>query len=238
KLRLLEPAVLIDLSRVPNMRGVREEGGELVIGAMTAHADVAASEIARRLAPVIAEAAGATGDVQVRNRGTIGGSAAHADPNADYPVALLASGARLTLRGPHGSRTVAVEDFFVDLFTTALEPNEILTEIRVPAAPVSAYAKFRHPASGYVVVSCGVVIRDEDVRVAIGGLAGKPIRAGATEQALAGKPLTAENIAAAAALAAEGTEPDGDLYADAGYKRQLATVFARRALETAAARDV
>src|SRR5579862_5585259 len=187
KLRLLEPKYLIDVGRLPGLREVRQEGRELVIGALTLHVDVASSELVQREAPGLAEAAAVIGDVQVRNRGTIGGSVAHADPNADLPVILTALGGSFTLSGPNGSRTVSAEDFFVDLFTTALQPNEMLTEISVPQARASAYAKFPHPASGYVVVSCGVALsgtnggRCDMARVAIGGLAGKPIRATTVE---------------------------------------------------------
>jgi carbon-monoxide dehydrogenase medium subunit len=242
KLRLVEPKYLIDISRLPNMSGIRQEGGSLVIGALTLHADVAASDVARRQAPGLAEAAERIGDVQVRNRGTIGGSVAHADPNADYPVILLALGATMAVTGPNGSRSINADDFFVDLFTTALEPHDVVTEVRVPAAPGSAYAKFPHPASGYVVVSAGAALTKDGsgncaaARVAIGGLGGKPVRAGAVESALAGKPLNADTIVTAAGHAADDTDPDDDLYASAAYKRHIATVMARRALEAAAGR--
>ncbi|HEY8691167.1 MAG TPA: xanthine dehydrogenase family protein subunit M [Chloroflexota bacterium] len=242
KLRLQEPKYLVDISRLPGMSGIREQGNQLVIGALTLHADVASSDIVRRRVPGLAQAAERIGDLQVRNRGTIGGSAAHADPNADYPVILLALGATFALTGPNGSRTVAADDFFVDLFTTTLEPNEVVTEVHVPVAAGSAYAKFPHPASGYLVVSCGAVLTKDSsgncasARVAIGGLSGKPVRATAVESALAGKPLTPETFAAAAAHAAEGTDPDDDIFAPAVYKRHIATVYTRHALEAAAAR--
>src|SRR5438067_7772582 len=217
KLRLLEPKYLIDIGRLPNMSGIRAEGDKLVIGALTLHADVCISDVVRQHAPGLAEAAGRIGDGQVRNRGTIGGSVAHADPNADYPVILLALGATFSLTGPAGNRTVAADDFFLDLFTTALQPNEVVTEVQVPFAPASAYAKFPHPASGYLVVSSGATVSKDgsgncaSARVAIGGLAGKPLRATAVEAALTGKALNADVIAAAAAHAAEGTDPDDDL---------------------------
>jgi aerobic carbon-monoxide dehydrogenase medium subunit len=237
KLRLQEPKYLVDISRLPDMNGIREEGDRLVIGALTLHADVAASDVVRRRVPGLAEAAERIGDVQVRNRGTIGGSVAHADPNADYPVILLALGATFGVTGPNGSRSIAADDFFVDLFTTALEAGEVVTEVQVPAVAASAYAKFPHPASGYLVVSAGAALaKDGPARVAVGGLAGKPVRASAVESALAGKPLNAETIATAAAHAADGTDPDDDIYAPAAYKRHIATVYARQALEAAAAR--
>lgn len=237
KLRLQEPRFLVDISRLPDMTGIREEGDRLVIGALTLHADVAASDVVRRRVPGLAEAAERIGDVQVRNRGTIGGSVAHADPNADYPVILLALGATFGVTGPKGSRSISADDFFVDLFTTALDAGEVVTEVQVPAVAASAYAKFPHPASGYLVVSAGVALaKDGPARVAIGGLAGKPVRAGAVESALAGKAPEAAAIAAAAAHAADGTDPDDDIYAPAAYKRHIATVLARQALEAAAAR--
>jgi len=242
KLRLQEPKYLIDISRLPGMAGIREDGDKLVIGALTLHADVAASDVVARRVPGLAYCASRIGDVQVRNRGTIGGSVAHADPNADYPVMLLALGATIVATGPNGNRTIAVDDFFVDLFTTALEADEVVTEIHVPFAPGSAYAKFPHPASGYLVVSSGAVLTKDSsgncasARVAVGGLAGKPVRASAVESALAGQPLNADTISAAASHAADETDPDDDIYASAAYKKHIATVFARRAIEEAAGR--
>ncbi len=243
KLRLAAPRALIDLGQVPGLRGIREDGGNLVIGALTVHADVASSEAVRRLLPGLATAAASIGDWQVRNRGTIGGSVAHADPAADFPVILTALNASFVLVSPSGRRNVSVDDFFVDYYTTALASNEVLTEIIVPL-PLSgtgtAYAKLEHPASRYVVVSAGALItrrpagQCESARIVIGGLGSGPIRAQATEMALQGMTLTKEVIAAAASKAADGTNPDGDIYASAHYKRQTATVYARRAMEEAA----
>src|SRR5713226_3534678 len=179
KLRLASPGYLIDIGRVPGLSGVRVDGETLAIGALTVHADVASSELVRQRLPGLAEAASVIGDVQVRNRGTIGGSVAHADPAADFPVILSALAASFVLQSPSGRRTVAADKFFLDFFTTALKANEVLTEIRVPLPPSgagTAYAKLAHPASGYVVVSAGVlVVRERSGRcasagVAIGGL--------------------------------------------------------------------
>src|SRR5439155_13068794 len=240
KLRLASPHYLVDLGTVPGLRGVRVDGDALAIGALTVHADVASSDLVRKHLPGLADAASVIGDVQVRNRGTIGGSVAHADPAADFPVILTALNASFELHSPSGKRTVAADDFFVDFYTTALAPNEILTEIRVllpPSGAGTAYAKLGHPASGYVVVSAGVLInrqssgRCASARVAIGGMGSRPFRAAATEAALQGQALTPEVIAAAAAKAIEGTDPDGDTYASADYKRHMATVYARRAIE-------
>lgn len=247
KLRLASPRTLIDLGTVPGLRGVRIDGDAMSIGALTVHADVAASELVQKHLPGLADAASVIGDMQVRNRGTIGGSVAHADPGADFPVILTALKASFVLQSIAGSRTVAADDFFIDFYTTAMKSNEVLTEIRVPL-PISgsgtAYAKLPHPASGYVVVSAGVLVTRQAsgscalARVVLGGLGSGPIRAQATEAELQGKPLTSEVIAAAAAKAAENSDPADDTYASAEYKRHVATVYARRAIEAALKRAV
>jgi carbon-monoxide dehydrogenase medium subunit len=242
KLRLAAPRYLIDIGPVPGLRGVRVDGEALVIGALTVHADVSASELVRQRLPGLAQAASVIGDVQVRNRGTIGGSVAHNDPAADFPVILAALDASFVLASPSGTRNVGAGDFFTDYYSTALAPNEIVTEIRVPLPPPgagTAYAKLANPASGYVVVSAGALLRRdasgrcESARIAVGGLGGKPLRATAAEAALQGQSLSAEVIAAAAAKAAEGSDPDDDVYASAEYKRHMACVYARRAIEKA-----
>jgi len=245
KLRLASPRYLIDLGSVPGLRGVHINGESLVIGALTVYADIAASDLVRKQLPGLADAASMIGDVQVRNRGTVGGSVAHADPAADLPVILTALNASFVLQSASGNRTVGAQDFFIDFYTTTIAANEVLTEIRVPLPPSgagTAYAKLPHPASGYVVVSAGVLIHRqpsgqcESARIAIGGMGGNPIRATAMEAALQGEPLTPEVIARAAAKAADGTDPDDDSYASADYKRQVATVYARRAIEAAVER--
>ncbi|MDP2603246.1 MAG: xanthine dehydrogenase family protein subunit M [Deltaproteobacteria bacterium] len=245
KLRLASPRTLIDLSTVPGLGGVKIEGNNLVIGALTVHADVASSDLVRKHLPGLADAASVIGDMQVRNRGTIGGSVAHADPNADFPVILTALNASFVARSSSGSRSIAADDFFTDFYTTAMTASEILTEIRIPLPPSgsgTAYVKLPHPASGYAVVSAGVIVTRQSsgscasARVAIGGLGSGPIRALATETELQGKPLTPQVIAAAAAKAAENTNPMDDAYADAEYKRHMAVVFVRRAIEEAARR--
>jgi carbon-monoxide dehydrogenase medium subunit len=245
KLRLASPRYLVDLASIPGLRGVRLDGNTLAIGALTVHADVLSSDLVRKHLPGLAEAASVIGDVQVRNRGTIGGSVAHADPAADFPVILTALNASFVAQSPSGSRTVAADEFFVDFYTTALKPDEILTEIRVPlpsAGTGSAYAKLPHPASGYVVASAGVLLSLQpsgscaSARLAIGGLASGPRRAIAAETELQGKPLNAQVIGAAADKAAQEADPDGDSYASAEYKRHMATVLARRAIEQAVRR--
>jgi carbon-monoxide dehydrogenase medium subunit len=247
KLRLASPRILIDLGTIPGLRGVRIDGDTLAIGALTVHADVAASDLVRRRLPGLAEAASVIGDVQVRNRGTVGGSVAHADPAADLPVILTALNASFVLQSVSGNRTVAADDFFTDFYTTAMTAHEVLTEIRVPLPPSgsgTAYIKLPHPASGYVVVSAGVLVTRQasgscaSARVALGGLGSGPIRARGTETGLQGKLLTPEVIAAAAAKAAENADPTEDTYASAEYKRHVATVYARRAIEAAVERAV
>ena len=247
KLRLASPRTLIDLGTIPGLRGVRIEGDTLVIGALTVHADVASSDLVRKRLPGLAEAASVIGDVQVRNRGTIGGSVAHADPAADLPVILTALSASFVLQSVSGSRAVFADDFFTDFYTTAMTAHEVLTEIRVPlpaAGSGTAYVKLPHPASGYVVVSAGVLITRQasgscaSARVVLGGLGSGPVRARATETGLQGKSLTPEVIAAAAAKAIETADPVEDSYASAEYKRHVATVYTRRAIEVAAARAV
>jgi carbon-monoxide dehydrogenase medium subunit len=245
KLRLAVPRYLIDLGTIPGLSGVRIDDGSLAIGALTVHADIASSDLVRKHLPGLSDAALEIGDVQVRNRGTIGGSVAHADPGADFPVILTALAASFVLQSASGSRTVAAEDFFLDFYTTAMHPNEIITEIRVPipsSGAGSAYAKLRNPASGYIVVSAGALIQRQpsgaclSSRVTLGGLEAAPVRAIATEMELKGKPLTPQVITAAAAKAAEETDPDGDTYASAEYKRHVATAYARKAIEAAVAR--
>ena len=245
KLRLQSPRMLIDLGTVPGLRGVKIDGNQLIIGALTVHADVAASDLVRKHLPGLSDAASVIGDLQVRNRGTIGGSVVHADPAADLPVILTALNASFLAQSPSGSRVIAVDDFFTDFYTTAMSVNEILTEIRVPipaAGTASAYAKLPHPASGYVVVGAGALITRQAsgscaaARIALGGLGSGPTRAIATEIELHGKPLTPQVIATAAAKATEETDPMEDAYASAEYKQHVATVYARRAIEAAVER--
>jgi carbon-monoxide dehydrogenase medium subunit len=245
KLRLQSPRTLIDLGTVAGLRGIRLDNNELVIGALTVHGDIAASDLVRKHLPGLAEAASVIGDMQVRNRGTIGGSVAHADPGADFPVILTALNAAFVVQSTAGTRTISVDDFFTDFFTTAMNANEILTEIHVPlpgAASGSAYTKLPHPASGYVVVSAGALITRQASgtctasRIAIGGLGSGPLRAIATEMELQGKPLTPQLITSAAAKAADESDPVDDPYASADYKKYVATVYARKAIEAAVQR--
>ncbi len=225
KLRLAAPEVLIDIGRLTELSGITSENGELVIGATTRHADLAASALVRERAPLLAHAAGLVGDPQIRHRGTIGGSLAHADPAADLPMALVALGGSVELSGPGGTRTVTADDFFTGYFETALEPDELLTAVRVPSRPGQpwGYQKFVRRANDWAIVGVAAV----DGRIALANMGPVPLRATAAEQALAG----GASVAEAAELAAEGTSPGEDIHADRAYRQHLARVLTRRALQ-------
>jgi len=238
KLRFANPSHLIDIRRVEELAGVREADGAVLIGATTTHAAVASALGVR--VPMLAEAAGRIGDAQVRNMGTIGGSLAHADPAADLPAVVLALGAALRAVGRRGARTIPADQFFTGLFTSALAPDELLVEVRVPLPPArtgGAYEKCADPASGYAVVGVAAVVTLGDdgsvrqTRVGLTGLATHATRLAAVEQALTGKAATPELIAAAAARAADGLELRD--VSDAAYKANLAAVYTRRALTRA-----
>jgi carbon-monoxide dehydrogenase medium subunit len=239
KLRLAAPTLLVDLRKVDGLRGIRRENGDFRIGAMTTHYEVQ-GEQALGLA---AAAAGTIADPQVRYRGTLGGTLAHGDPASDLPAILLAAEGSVTLQGAGGTREVAAADFFVDYLTTAVGEDEILTEIRLPALEGYGfgYEKFNRRQEDWAMVAVGALVRKgpdgtcEDVRVGLTHMAGTPLRATGVEDALRGQPLDATRIEAASALAAEGTSPPADLNASADYKRHLAQVLCRRALEKAAA---
>jgi carbon-monoxide dehydrogenase medium subunit len=245
KLRLASPAALVDIGGLRELSGIREDGGEIVIGALTRHYALETSELLRSRAQVVSEAAAQIGDVQVRNRGTIGGSLVHADPGADLPAVMLALDATMVVHGPGGDRRVGAADFFVEMLTTDVQPNEILTEIRFAALPErsgSAYVKFPNPASGYSVVGSAVIVSlnaagaCSDVRVGISGAGPMPVRASDTEAALRGQQANAEAIQAAAQEAANGIEALEDIHASANYRLHLARVMTRRAIESALAR--
>ena len=242
KLRLSTPALLIDIGRLPELSGIREDGGNLAIGACTTHYTIESSTLIQQRCPLLAETAAAIGDVQVRNRGTLGGSIAHADPAADWPAAIIALGAQLRLVHGGGERTVDATAFFVDLMTTALEGQEILTEIRVPLqAPRtgSAYLKVPQPASGFALagvaaqVTLGTNNVVQEVAVGITGVGNTAFRAHATERALRGQPATAEAVAQAAAQAVDGVEALEDIHASPEYRLHLARVYTKRALHKA-----
>jgi carbon-monoxide dehydrogenase medium subunit len=239
KLRLAAPALLVDLRNVPGLRAIERENGDWRIGALTRHADLQV----RGDLGVVAQATALIADQQVRNRGTIGGSLAHGDPASDLPAVLVAAEGAVTVRGVgEQTREIAAADLFEDYLTTAIAPDEILTQVRIPALDGwgHAYEKFSRRAEDWAMVGvCALVRRADDgtcadVRVAFTNMGSTPLRASATEQALRGGPLDGESIGRAAELAAEGTDPPGDLNATPDYKRHLARVLTRRALERAA----
>ena len=244
KLRIAQPKVLIDISRIKDLNYIREEGGQVRIGAMTTHFQIETSDLLRRVCPLLPETATNLGDMQVRNKGTMGGSIAHADPAADWPAAVIALSAEMVAVGPKGERVIKSDDFFVQLFTSALQPGEILREIRFtpPKGKFGqGYMKFRHPASGFAVVGVAVNLTAEGSKcgacgVGVTGLAGKAFRAAGVERALKGASLDAKTLAAAANHVADGVDANSDLFASGEYRKHLAQVYTRRALETAAAR--
>ena len=225
KVRLAQPAVLIDIARITELSGIKIEGDEIVIGATTRHAEVAGSELLRAEVPILAYAAAQVGDPQIRHRGTIGGSLAHADPSADLPVTLLALGGSVEISGPSGVRVVGADDFFVGPFESALGPDELLSAVRVPrgASVPWGYQKFVRRANDWAIVGAAAY----GGRVALASMGGTPLRATATEEAL----KSGASIEEAAQLAAEGTSPGYDFHADAEYRAHLARVLTRRALE-------
>jgi carbon-monoxide dehydrogenase medium subunit len=225
KLRLAVPAVLIDIGGLDELASIAIDGDDLVIGATTRHCDVAGSELVRSQAPLLAWSAAQVGDPQIRHRGTIGGSLAHADPAADLPMALTALGGSVEVTGPGGRRMVAADDFFAGYFETAMEPAEMLTAVRVPRRPDEpwGYQKFTRRSNDWAIVGVAAV----GGRVALANMGAKPLRALAVEEALAAGAGAAE----AAALAAEGTEPGEDMHADREYRQHLARVLTQRALE-------
>jgi carbon-monoxide dehydrogenase medium subunit len=245
KLRLAAPRYIIDIGRLRGMSYIREEDGRIAIGALTTHGEIAQSALVASKCPVLAETAAVIGDVQVRNRGTIGGSLAHADPAADYPATILALDAEMIAASTSGARTIPAREFFVDMLTTQLRPGEILTQVRfAPRAPRSggAYEKLHQPASGFAIV--GVAARlllgkggaIEEAAVGVTGLGPKAFRAEAVERALAGKKPSEKLFSAASRHAADGIEILSDLHASRDYRREMAAVFTRRALDRALAR--
>ena len=244
KLRLAQPQVLIDISRIKDLSYIREEKGQVRIGSMTTHYQIESSDLLRRICPLLPETASHLGDVQVRNKGTIGGSLAHSDPAADWPAAVLALDAEIVVTGPKGERVIKTDKFFVDLLTTALEQGEILREVRfnTPQGTVGqSYVKVRHPASGFAVVGVAVNLsvnggKCQSAGVGVTGVAPKAYRASGVEKALQGNALDVKTLSAAAAHASDGVDANTDLFASGEYRRHLAEVYTRRALETAVAR--
>lgn len=238
KLRLNSPSMVIDIANLSDLNYIKEEGGNICIGAMTTHGQIAHSSLLADKLPLFTETADVIGDVQVRNMGTIGGSIAHADPSADWPAALLAANASIVVTNGDEKRTIPATDFFVGFFSTALEEGEIITEIQVPipaAGTKMTYQKFMQPASRFAIVGCAAMAKVEngvvsDITVAFTGVSDGPFRDGNVEAAISGKAATAENIASAAAQAASDVSLNADHYADEDYRQHLARVYAKRAL--------
>jgi carbon-monoxide dehydrogenase medium subunit len=242
RLRLAAPETVVDLTNVAELRGVREEGDAIVIGAMTTHSDVISDPLIAQYAPLIAEATETVADRQVRHRGTFGGALAHADPAGDLPAVALALDAEFVIAGLSGRRTVPAAEFFVDYLTTALEEGELLVEIRVPKLEGTwgmHYEKFNRVAQAWSIVAVAAVVRREgdriaEARIGLTNMGPTPLRAGGVEAALNGVEATGEAVAAAAEHAAEGTSPSSDLNAQADYRQHLAKVLTRRAVTVAA----
>ncbi|MCA1711481.1 MAG: FAD binding domain-containing protein [Actinobacteria bacterium] len=242
RLRLSYPTVLVDLRKVAELRGVREDGADLVIGAMTRHDDVVKDPLVKQYAALVAEAAATVADPAVRHRGTFGGALAHADPAGDLAAVALALDAQLVAEGPGGRRTIAAADFFQDYLQTALSPDEVLVEVRLPKLEGQwgvAYEKFNRTAQSWAIVGVAAAVRRSngsiaEARVGLTNMGSTPVRATAVEAALAGASADAGAVEAAAAYAAEGTTAPSDLSAQADYREHLARVLTRRAVTTAA----
>ena len=245
KLRLATPAALVDIGRVPGLAEIGRDGDEVTIGALATHGAIASSREVREACPVLAETAALVGDRQVQNRGTIGGSVAHADPSADYPTLLRALGGTIVVRGRDGERRISADDFFVDVFTTALAPGELVTAVTVPATTAKGlgamYLKHRHPASSYAVVGVAAVVGANgsvtEAALAIGGVAGKPVRVEAAREMLVGQqPDEAAITAVADAVGKSIDGAIGDTYASGEYRVHLAKVMSKRAIAAAVER--
>jgi carbon-monoxide dehydrogenase medium subunit len=246
KLRLAAPPALIDVGRVDELKGFGLVDGVVRIGALTTHAELASAAVVREHCPALAEAAGRVGDPAVRNRGTIGGNVAHADPASDLPTVLVALGAEIRVAGPQGQRTIKAADFFLGMMATALAEHDVITDIDVPAkrkGQGAAYVKFEHPASRYAVIGVAAVVTAAGgtctaASIAVGGLVPAPVRASSVARALTGQALEADTIARAAALVADDLGGDiiGDVFASAEYRKGVAPVWVKRALTAAADR--
>ena len=245
KLRFVQPVHLVDLRRVAELSGIVRSADAITIGAMTTHSAVASSADVRAALPMLTDAAEQIGDPQVRNRGTIGGSIAHADPAADLPAVMLAADAQMTLVGRRGSRVVPANQFFVGMLQSALAADEVLTQIRLPLSASrvgSAYAKWRHPASRYALIGVAAVIGVgadgiiELARIGVTGMGPKAIRASAAEKLLVGNAPSGATLNKAAAAVSAAVNPQADLQGDVAYKRHLAAVYAERALSAAVRR--
>jgi aerobic carbon-monoxide dehydrogenase medium subunit len=239
KLRLSEPKVLIDIARIPGLSGINAKDGAVEIGAATVHQDVASSALLQHACPMLTEAAADIGDPQVRNRGTLGGSLAHADPAADYPAVMLALDADILIKGPRGARTVKAPDFFQGMFTVDLAGDEIVTAVRFTPVKTAAYAKLHQRASRFAIVGVAAALAIENkvikgARIGLTGASSHAIRLTEVEQALTGKQISADNVEAASRLAGKGlSDVNSDLHASDEYRRSMIPVFTKRALISA-----
>jgi carbon-monoxide dehydrogenase medium subunit len=241
KLRLANPKVLIDLARIPGLNAVREENGKIRIGAMTTYAQIKGSDLLRNKCPLLPQTAALVADAQVRNRGTVGGSLAHADPAADMPAAILALGAELKAVGPNGERWIKAEDFFVTMMTTVLDPCEILTEIRVPAlkGEKTVYLKNAPRPSDFAIVGIAVCLKlnrqgtCEDIAMGVTGITDKAYRATGVEKALRGKKLEPKTVQEAASEIIHGVEVNENIHASKEFRSHIARVYANRAIQAA-----
>lgn len=242
KLRLAMPSLLVDIGRIKDLAYIREENGRIVIGAATTHYQIESSQLLKTICPLLPQCAGHIGDMQVRNKGTIGGSVAHADPAGDWPAAMIALNAEMIIASKNGERSVKADDFFVDLMTTALEAGEILREIRIDRSTGrigQSYVKMHHPASGFAVVGVAANLsfagdgKCQAASIGITGVAAKAYRPGGVESGLSGATLNDETISSAATHATDGIEVNGDLFASADYRKHLAQVYVGRALSAA-----
>ena len=241
RMRLNAPGVVIDLGKIESLRGIREDGDAIVIGAMTTHADVGSDQLVAQHAALITKAVSHLADAQVRHRGTFGGALAHADPAGDLGAPTLALGAEFVIAGSGGSRTVSADDFFVGLFETAIGEDELLTEVRIPKHTGwgAHYEKFVRVAHQWPIVAVAATVKAEggtisEAKIGLTNMGSTPLRATAVEQALVGQPATDDAVRAAAQAAADGTNPPSDLNGDSDYRRHLATVLTRRAVLAAA----
>lgn len=242
KLRLAMPSLLVEIGRIKDLAYIREEDGHVAIGAATTHYQIESSDLLKKICPLLPQCAGHIGDLQVRNKGTIGGSVAHADPAGDWPAAMVALNAEMIIASKNGERSVPADDFFVELMTTAIEAGEILREIRVSKSngrTGHSYVKMHHPASGFAVVGVAANLSlnaqgiCQTASVGITGVAAKAYRPTGVESALRGAALNDEAIASAAAHASDDVEANGDLFASADYRKHLAQVYTRRAITEA-----
>lgn len=239
KLRLAQPPLLVDISRIKDLTYIREEGGQIRIGAMTTHYRIESSDLLKNICPLLPDCASHIGDMQVRNKGTIGGSVAHADPAGDWPAAIIALNAELVAVSKNGERTIKADDFFVDMLTTALEPGEILREIRINKTnghTGHAYVKMPHPASGFAVVGVAANLsfnggsECKSASIGITGVSSKAYRAAGVESALLGATVDDAAIVSAANHATDGVDVNGDVFASDEYRKHLAAVYVRRAI--------